>query len=174
MRGARMSSAYSSTFVMSSELDVRLISRTGSSAGFCFLNDGGAVSVGGNNGIAAEMAVWTSVTALSMLRLRSNVRLMLLLPVRLCEVISSMPAIVVNWRSSGLATDAAIVTGWPPGRFVLIWIDGNSTVGKSLMGSARYAMVPTSAMAAISKLVAMGRRMKISEMFTMAFRARSG
>jgi hypothetical protein len=34
------------------------------------------------------------------------------------------------------------------------------------MGRARYAMVPTSAMAAISRLVAMGRRMKISEMFT--------
>ena len=82
-------------------------------------NDGGAVSVGGSSGIAAEMAVCTSVTALSMLRFRSNVSVMLVLPVPLCEVISSMPAIVVNWRSSGLATDAAIVTGSPPGRFAL-------------------------------------------------------
>ena len=151
---------------MSSVSDVRLISRIGWSAGFCLRNDGGDVSVGGSSGIAAEMAVCTSVTALSMLRFRSNVIVMFVLPVRLCEVISSMPAIVVNWRSSGLATDAAIVTGSPPGRFACTLIVGYSTAGKSLTGRPRYATTPNRAMAAISRLVAIGRRMKSSEMFT--------
>ena len=79
-------------------------------------NDGGAVSVGGSSGIAAEIAVCTSVIALSMLRFRSNVSVTLVLPVPLRDVISSTPAIVVNCRSSGLATDAAIVTGIAAGQ----------------------------------------------------------
>ena len=82
-------------------------------------NDGGDVRVAGRSGIAAEIAVCTSTAAPSMSRFRSNVSEMLLVPVPLDEVISSTPAIVVNWRSSGLATDAAIVTGSPPGRLAL-------------------------------------------------------
>src|SRR5439155_5310167 len=87
----------------------------GWSAGFTLRNDGGVGRAGGRSGIAAEIAVCTSVTALSMLRFKSKVSVTLLLPVPLREVISSTPAIVVNWRSRGLATDAAIVTGSPPG-----------------------------------------------------------
>src|SRR5215831_17169431 len=86
------------------------------SAGFCFRNDGGDVRVDGRSGIAAAIAVCTSTTALSMLRSRSKVRAMLVLPALLDEVISSTPAIAVNWRSSGLATVDAITCGSPPGR----------------------------------------------------------
>ncbi len=109
---------------MSRVSEIRLIERIGWSAGFCLRNEGGAVKVAGSSGIAAEMAVCTSVIALSMLRFRSNVSVTELLPVPLREVISSMPAIVVNCRSSGLATDAAIVAGSPPGRLAFTLIVG--------------------------------------------------
>jgi hypothetical protein len=39
-------------------------------------------------------------------------------------------------------------------------------LGRSLTGNDRYATAPNSAMAAISRLVAMGRRMNPSEIFT--------
>ncbi len=166
MLGAIMFSAKSSTADISIEFDVRLRKRIGWSAGFCLRNDGGDVSVDGRSGMAAAIAVCTSTAALSMLRSRSNVIVMFVLPLLLDDVISSMPAIVVNWRSSGLATVEAIVFGSPPGKFAPTWIVGKSTVGRSLTGSARYATMPNSAIPAISKLVAIGRRMKISEMFT--------
>jgi len=60
-----------------------------------------------------------------------------LLPVPLCEIIESTPAMLVNCRSSGLATDEAIVLGSAPGRPAWTWIVGKSTVGRSLTGSAR-------------------------------------
>ena len=129
-------------------------------------NEGGAVSVVGSSGMTAAMAVCTSTAALSMLRSRSNWIVMLVLPVPLDDTIESMPAIVVIWRSSGLATAEAIVPGSPPGSDALTLSVGNSTCGRSLTGSARYATTPKRAMAAMSKLAAIGRRMKMSEGFT--------
>ena len=96
----------------------------GWSAGLCLRNEGGDGMPAGSSGIAAEIAVCTSTAALSMSRLRSNCSVMLVLPVPLDEVIASRPAIVVNWRSSGLATDEAIVTGSPPGRLALTFSVG--------------------------------------------------
>jgi hypothetical protein len=64
--------------------------------------------------MAAAIAVCTSTTALSMLRSRSNDSVMLVEPALLLDVISSTPAMVVNCRSSGLATVDAIVAGSPP------------------------------------------------------------
>ena len=52
-----------------------------------------------------------------MLRLRSNCSVMLVLPWPLLELIDVTPAIVENCFSSGVATDAAIVSGLAPGRF---------------------------------------------------------
>src|SRR5437660_11984853 len=89
----------------------------GSSAGLVLRNDGADGIVDGRSGMTSAIAVCTSTAALSMSRPRSNCSVMLLLPVPLDEVIQSRPAIVVNWRSSGLATDDAIVVGSPPGRF---------------------------------------------------------
>jgi hypothetical protein len=58
------------------------------------------------------------------------------------------------------------VSGLAPGSPAVTWIVGKSTFGRSLTGSDRYATSPNSAIAAINKLVAIGRLMKPSEMFT--------
>ena len=51
-----------------------------------------------------------------MSRLKSNCRVMLVEPWPELEIIESRPAIPVNWRSSGVATAEAIVSGFAPGR----------------------------------------------------------
>src|SRR6516164_9431028 len=130
-----------------------LTSKIGSSARLALRNDGGMGSVLGSSGIAEAIAVWTSTAALSMFRSRSNVSVIEVFPMPLDDVISSMPAIVVNWRSSGLATDAAIAIGSPPGSEALTLIVAFATVGSSLIGSVRYAMIPNNAIAAIRRLV---------------------
>src|SRR5471032_1573484 len=119
----------------------------------------------GSSGIAAAIAVCTSTVALSISRLGSNCKVTVALPSELDELIESMPAIVVNCRSSGLATADDIVIGSPPGRLADTLIVGKSTSGRLLTVSSRYASTPNIAMAAISRLVAMGRRMKTSERF---------
>ncbi len=70
---------------------------------------------------------------------------------------------VVNCRSSGLATAEAIVPGSPPGRPAPTLSVGKSTFGRSLTGSARYAITPNIAIPSMSRLVAIGRLMKIAE-----------
>src|ERR1700688_1551971 len=96
--------------------DVRTRLMMGCSDGFCFLKDGGVGMPAGSKGVTAEIADCTSTAALSMSRLRSNWRVILVLPVPLLEVIESMPAMVVNWRSSTVATEDAMVAGSAPGR----------------------------------------------------------
>ena len=88
----------------------------GWSFGLFFRNDGADGMPAGSSGITAAIAVCTSTVALSMSRSRSNCSVTLVLPDPLRDVIESRPAIVVNCRSSGLATDEAIVPGSPPGR----------------------------------------------------------
>ena len=78
-------------------------------------NDGGEGMPDGSRGMAAAMAVWTSDAAPSMSRPRSNCIVMVALPTALADVIESSPAMEVNCRSSGLATDEARVAGSPPG-----------------------------------------------------------
>ena len=58
------------------------------------------------------------------------------MPSELIEVIESMPAMVVNWFSSGVATEDAMVSGLAPGRLAVTCIVGKSTLGRSLTGSA--------------------------------------
>jgi hypothetical protein len=55
-------------------------------------------------------------------------------PSALVEVMLSIPAMVENWRSSGVATAAAIVSGLAPGKLALTCIVGKSTFGRSLTG----------------------------------------
>jgi hypothetical protein len=64
--------------------------------------------------------------------LRSNCKVTALDPSALAEVIESRPAMALNWRSSGLATVAAIVSGSAPGRLPLTLKVGKSTLGRSL------------------------------------------
>ena len=53
------------------------------------------------------------------------------------EVIESMPAMVENCFSSGVATAEAIVSGLAPGRLAVTWIVGKSTFGSAFTGSSR-------------------------------------
>ncbi len=59
---------------------------------------------------------------------------MLVEPRPLDEVISVMPAMRPNWRSSGVATEEAIVSGLAPGRPAETLIVGNSTWGSGETG----------------------------------------
>ncbi len=86
---------------------------------------------------ATEMAAWTSWAAASRFRLRLNCRVMLVWPRVLVDVIESMPAIVENCFSRGVATADAMVSGLAPGRSAPTWIVGKSTFGRSFTGSRR-------------------------------------
>ncbi len=55
-------------------------------------------------------------------------------PRPLVEVISVIPAMRPNWRSSGVATAEAIVSGLAPGSPELTLIVGNSTCGRGETG----------------------------------------
>src|SRR5919109_4538426 len=111
----------------------------------------GGVGIPGGSSVAAlAMAAWTSWPAASMFRSSVNWMVMLVTPSALVDVIESMPAIVLNCRSSGVATAAAIVSGVAPGRFAMTWMVGKSTLGRSLTGSFWYAITPKIITAAIS------------------------
>src|SRR6202453_2616755 len=98
-----------------------------------------------------------------MLRLRSNCRVTLVLPRELDEVISVMPAIWPNCRSKGVATEDAMICALAPGRLAETEIVGKSTWGRGETGSTLKAIPPAIAIAAVSRVVATGRRMKGAE-----------
>src|SRR5437879_4264964 len=85
------------------------------------------------------------------------------------DVMLSMPAIVENCFSSGVATADAIVSGLAPGRLALTVIVGKSTVGRSLTGRCRYDVMPKNRIPAITRTVVTGRRMNSSERFIVRF-----
>ena len=87
---------------------------------------------GGNRGMEVAMAVSTSTAAPSISRLRSNCSVMLVEPMRLEEIMESTPAMVVNWRSSTVATEDAMVAGLAPGSPACTWMVGKSICGTSL------------------------------------------
>src|SRR5208283_890177 len=105
------------------------------------------------------MAAWTSRAAPSMLRFKSNCMVTLVVPRLLDDVISEMPAILPNWRSRGVATEEAMISGLAPGRPAPTEIVGKSTCGSGETGNSRKATAPANAMAAVSRVVATGRRM---------------
>src|ERR1041384_5607967 len=117
--------------------EVTAMNSTGWSAGFTFLYDGGLGISGGRRLAVRAIAACTSWAAASMLRLRANCSVIAVLTSELVEVIESMPAMVENSRSSGVATEDAIVSGLAPGSVAVTWIVGKSTFGRSLDGSAR-------------------------------------
>src|ERR1700722_10439792 len=88
---------------------------TGCSDGFTLLKVGGRGMVGGSRPPALAMADCTSCAAASISRSRVNWMVMLVLPSELDEFIESMPAMVENWRSNGVATEDAMVSGLAPG-----------------------------------------------------------
>jgi hypothetical protein len=133
------------------------------SAGLTFRSDGGVGMSGGSDRTVRAIALCTSCAAASMLRSRSNCSEMLVDPIELLELIDAIPEIVANCFSSGVATDAAIVSGSAPGRFALTCSVGKSTAGRSLTGSDRYPITPKMTIASCSSVVATGRRMKTAE-----------
>ena len=111
------------------------------------------------------MAACTSRAAASILRFRSNCSVMLVAPSVLDDVISVTEAMCPNCRSSGVATDDAMVSGLAPGSDADTEMVGKSTCGSGDTGNSRNATAPASATAAVSSVVAMGRRMNGSEIF---------
>src|SRR5579862_173550 len=99
-----------------------------------------------------------------MLRERSNCSVIVVVPTPLSEVISLNDGIEVNCCSSGVATADAIVLGLAPGNWVVTVIVGKSTFGTAASGSRLYAPTPNTSTPSISSEVAIGRRIKGSEM----------
>src|SRR5580700_3619872 len=100
-----------------------------------------------------------------MLRLRSNWIVTEQVPRLLVEVISVTPAIWPNWRSSGVATEEAMISALAPGKLALTEMVGKSTCGKGETGRTSKAIAPAMAMAIVSSVVATGRWMKGSDTF---------
>ena len=100
-----------------------------------------------------------------MFRLRSNCMVTLVDPSELDEVISVMPAMWLNWRSSGVATEAAIICALAPGRPAETLMVGKSTCGSGATGNTTKAIAPVMPMAMVSSVVPTGRRMNGAERF---------
>src|SRR6266702_363247 len=164
-RCARNVSAYSSSADNWRVPEVKARYRIGESAGFDLLYDGGCMP-GGSCRRVLEIAACTSWAAASMLRDRVNCNVMFVPPSVLDDVIASIPAIVENCFSSGVATAAAIVWGLAPGSPAETVIVGKSTLGRSLTGSSRYAISPNMRIPNMTSVVATGRRINSPEMFT--------
>src|SRR3974390_1656627 len=98
-----------------------------------------------------------------MLRFKSNCSVMLVVPKKLADVISVTPAIRPNWRSSGVATDEAIISGLAPGKLAPTETVGKSICGRAETGRARKATAPERAIAAVRSVVATGRRINGEE-----------
>ena len=108
-----------------------------------------------------------------MFRFKSNCRVTLEDPRLLDEVISETAAMRPNWRSSGVATEDAIISGLAPGNPADTETVGKSTWGSGDTGSKRNATAPASEMATTISVVAIGLRMKGSEIF-MTYPAGTG
>src|ERR1700749_125916 len=104
-------SAYSSTSDSGSVAELRLRKMTGASAGFALMKLGGVVIWIGRRLAAAVSADCTSSAAPSMSRDRSNCIVIEVTPWPLDETIELRPAMVENCRSSGVATEDAMVSG---------------------------------------------------------------
>ena len=81
----------------------------------------------------------------------------------LAEVISATPAMWPSWRSSGAATDEAIISGLAPGNAPCTEMVGISTCGNGDTGNNPNADNPANATPIVSNVVAIGRRMKGAE-----------
>src|SRR2546425_185051 len=90
---------------------------------------------------------------------------MLVEPRPLEEVICVTPAMRPNWRSSGVATAEAMVSGLAPGKPAPTAMVGKSTCGSGATGKKRNATTPESKIALVINDVATGRRMKGAEKF---------
>ncbi len=130
-------SANSSTSEIGTVSEDRLMKITGKSAGFTLMKNGGMVICRGRCFAAVVIADCTSSAAPSMLRSRSNCMVIDVMPWPLVEIIELRPAMVENCFSSGVATEAAMVSGLAPGRSALTTMVGKSTRGSAATGRSR-------------------------------------
>src|SRR5205823_13053811 len=112
---------------------------------------------------AALIAASTSRAAALMSRLRSNWRVTLVVPRPLEEVICVTPAMRPNWRSRGVATAEAIVSGLAPGKPAPTEMVGKSTCGSGATGKNWKATTPERRIAKVISDVATGRRINGAE-----------
>src|SRR3954465_12811448 len=103
-----------------------------------------------------------------MSRPRSNCSVIAVVPSVLVDVISVTPAIRVSWRSSGVATVAAMISALAPGSAEDTVIVGKSIRGSGDTGSTANATAPAITSAADRRIVATGRRMNGADRFTPA------
>src|SRR6185437_2885338 len=122
-RWARYVSAYSSSCDSGRVFDVSARYKMADADGSTFWYDGGMMFCGSWRSVF-EIAACTSCAAASMFRSRVNCSTMLVEPWLLLDVITSIPAIVENCFSSGVATAEAIVSGLAPGSAALTLIVG--------------------------------------------------
>ena len=113
------------------------MNRIGLSAGLSFWKLGGAGNCGGSLRNVEEMFDCTSSAAPSMLRSRSNCIVIEVVPSADDDVIIVIPGIVANARSSGPATEDAIVSGLAPGNCAETLMVGKSTRGSAATGNWR-------------------------------------
>ena len=99
-----------------------------------------------------------------MLRLRSNWTVIAVAPSALVDVICETPGICAICRSSGWATEVAIVSGKAPGSEAETVMVGKSTCGRGATGNDGNATRPTRSTAIMSSVVAIGRWMNGAEM----------
>ena len=92
-----------------------------------------------------------------MFRFRSNTIVTDACPKLLLDVISVMPAIRPNCRSSGVATADAIVSALAPGNPAETEIVGESTCGNGDTGNKKYATPPANKIPIVSSVVPTGR-----------------
>ncbi len=114
-RCASVVSPYSSSVESGTSVDVSANVKIGASAGLVFWYDGGMIPCGRLR-IVCAIAACTSCAAASMLRSSANWMTICVVPRLDVDVMLSMPAIVENCFSSGVATVAAIVCGLVPGQ----------------------------------------------------------
>src|SRR5262249_2994803 len=145
---------------------------TGESAEFTLRYAGCEGKSAGNWLRAALIAASTSRAAALMSRFRSNCSVIPVLPSVEVEVICVTPAMRPNWRSSGVATAEAIVSGLAPGRLAPTEIVGRSTCGSGATGRKRKAIAPDRKMAMVTSDVATGRRIKGAEKLNSKFTLR--
>ena len=116
------------------------------------------------------MAACTSRAAALMSFPRSNWMLMRVEPWELHDVISLTPAMVPSARSSGVATDDAMVSGLAPGRPAVTMMAGKSTCGSGDTGSVVKANAPARTIDRLSSVVVTGRRMNEDDRLIRASR----
>src|SRR5579859_5374535 len=93
----------------------------------------------------------------------------LVLPKPLEDVIWVMPEMRPNWRSSGVATAEAMVSGLAPGRLAPTAMVGKSICGSGATGRKRNATTPERKIAMVMSVVATGRRMNGAEKLEAKF-----